>query len=141
MADRALAVASPRDDRGRPARLEGAPERVGVVSAVGDQALEAARDGRDRLWRDRYVAGVAGREVDDGWAAEDVRDDVDLGGRPAPRGPDALRASPPLPPCAERCALTYVESSAAVSVTQPASARAGSMARQKPRRDHLLKRL
>jgi hypothetical protein len=70
------------------------------------EALEAARDGRDRLWRDRYVAGVAGREVDDGWAAEDVRDDVDLGGRPAPRGPDALRASPPLPPCAERCALT-----------------------------------
>jgi hypothetical protein len=37
VADRALAVASPRDDRGRPARLEGAPERVGVVSAVGDR--------------------------------------------------------------------------------------------------------
>jgi hypothetical protein len=52
-----------------------------------------------------YIAGVARGEVDDRRPANDVGDDVDLGGLPASRDADGLRLRPPLPPWAERCAL------------------------------------
>ena len=61
-------------------------------------ALKAGLDPRD---------GVDDAPIEiDGWSPENVGEDVDLGGLPTARGADGLRLRPPLPPCAERCALT-----------------------------------
>ena len=103
--DRLPSCAPARDDRGRAGCSEVVPQRIGVVTAIGDQPAQASRDRRDHLRSNSYIAGVARGEVDDGRPADDVGDDVDFGGLPASRDPDGLRLRPPLPPWAERCAL------------------------------------
>ena len=104
--DRALAGAPARDDGRGAIRLQVAAEVVGIVAPVSDEPLQATWCCSEDLGRNLHVRGVAGREVDDGWSPEDVGEDVDLGGLAAARGADGLRLRPPLPPCAERCALT-----------------------------------
>ncbi len=106
MADWPSAGAAAWDDRHCSGAAEVASKRVGVIAAVGDEAPKPARHRGDQVGRNLHVAGVAGREVDDRRAAEDVGDDVDLGGLPAARDANGLRLRPPLPPWAERCALT-----------------------------------
>ena len=86
--------------------LELAAQMVGVVASIRDEPLETTGRCRDHLGRRLHVAGVARREVDNGGPPEDVGEDLDLGGLAAPRRSDGLRPRPPLPPCAERCALT-----------------------------------
>ena len=105
MADRALSGAAARDDGHRAPSPQVTPERVGVIAAIGKEPPEPAWRSCDDLRRSLYIAGVAGREVDNRRAAEDIGDDVDLGGLAAPRNADGLRLRPPLPPWAERCAL------------------------------------
>ena len=103
--DRLPARAPAGDDRRGACCSEVVPQRIGVVTAIGDQPAQASRDRRDHLRSHGYIAGVARREVDDRRAADNVCDEVNLGGLPASRDPDGLRFRPPLPPWAERCAL------------------------------------
>ena len=105
MTDWALAGAAAGDNRHRACSPQVTPERVGVIAAVGEKPSKPAWRSCNDLRRSLYVTGVAGREVDDRRAAEDIGDDVDLGGLAAPRDADGLRLRPPLPPWAERCAL------------------------------------
>ena len=103
--DRLPSCAPARDDRGRAGCSEVVPQRIGVVSTIGDKPAQASRDRGNDLRSNRHIAGVARREVDDRWPADDVGEDVDFGGLPASRDSDGLRFRPPLPPWAERWAL------------------------------------
>jgi len=78
MADRPLSGASAGNDGQCAGRAQITPERVGVIAAISGEPAKAPRSSRDDLRSHPYIAGVAGREVDDRWAAEDVSDDVDL---------------------------------------------------------------
>ena len=132
------ALARAGDDRDGAGLPQVTAQPVGVVAAVGDQPPQAARRGGEpvgsRRWRCRASGGRRP-------GARGRGEEVDLRGLAAARRADGLRPRAPLPPCAERCALTQVLPGAAVSATQPASASAASMPRQKPRRDHLSRRL
>jgi hypothetical protein len=52
---------------------------VGVKAPIRDETLAAARCFGQHLRRGSHVAGVAGRQVDDGRPPEDVGEEVDLG--------------------------------------------------------------
>jgi hypothetical protein len=91
------------------------------------------------LCRSVYVAGVAEREVDHR-AAEDIGDDVDLGGLAAPRSADGLRLRPFCPNGRSRAPSHWSHLGQPSPRIQPASDKAASMVRQKPRRDDRLKR-
>ena len=105
VADRPLAGVCARDHRHDAGLAQVGAEPVGVVALVGQKAPDAARGGCQHGGRRPHVAAVARGEVDDGGAADDVGQDVDLCGRPAARGADRLVFRPPLPPWAQRCAL------------------------------------
>jgi hypothetical protein len=62
----------------------------------------------------RPVMDIAGRQQQHARAARLVGQGVDLGGAPAARAADRLRVVPPFAPDAERCALMWVASIAAV---------------------------
>jgi hypothetical protein len=93
------------------------------------------------MGRDRAVSGIAaGRHEGEG-ATDYVGKGMDLGGLAAPRRPDRLIFRPPLPPWAQRCALTYVLSMDVLLVTAPDAASASTRSIQKRLRDQRLKRL
>ena len=108
MADRPLARARAGNNRRRtgPGPSQVSAQIIGVVTAIGNQPLQAARGRGDDGGSGPDIACVAGRQVDDRGAAEDIGEDVEFGRLPATRRTDRLRRGPPLPPCAERCALT-----------------------------------
>ena len=106
VADLPLAAVLAGDDRRDAFFPQVGPEPVGVVALVGGQATDPTGSLGEYGWGGGDVAGVARRQQKDAWAAEDIGEGVDLGRLAATRRADALRTSPPLPPCAERCALT-----------------------------------
>lgn len=95
-------------------------ERIRIVATVGDEALQASRNGRDGRGGDRHIAGIIGYEMGNYRASENVCNEINFRGLPGARIADGLRPRPSLPPCAKRRALMYVESSDALSVTDPA---------------------
>ena len=106
VADLPLAAAFAWDDQRDAFSPQVGPEPVGVVAFVGGLAADPTGSLGEYGWGGGDVAGVAGRQQEDAGAAEDIGESVDPGRLAATRRADALRTSPPLPPCAERCALT-----------------------------------
>ena len=107
--DRLPSCAPARDDRGGACCSEVVPQRIGVVTAIGDQPAQASRDRRDHLRSNSYIAGVARGEVDDRRPANDVGDDVDLGGLPPRETPMACAFAPLMdgPPLTSQIRLAY----------------------------------
>jgi hypothetical protein len=104
VADRALAAAAAWDDWLGAHGAQVVSQRVGILASVRHEASQAARRGGEHVGSGRHVAGVTRGQMDDCGAAEDVGEDVDLGGLAAARRADGLRPGPPLPPWAERWA-------------------------------------
>lgn len=77
---------------------------VTVISGIGK--AQSRYEIADELCGDRCIATVAGADNQPPWSALFIDGDVDLGGAPAARASDCLGFGPPLPPAAERCALT-----------------------------------
>ena len=96
--DRALSGSRAWDHRHDAGLAQIGAKPIGVIALVGQKAPDAARGGHQHIGRRPYVARVARGEMDDGRAAEGVGEDVDLGGRPAPRRTDGLVFCPPFPP-------------------------------------------
>ena len=94
----AACAAASGNDWQRAGRAEAAAERVSIIAAIRGEPAKTPRSYGDNVGRDPYVAGIAGREMDDRRATEDIGDNVDLGGLPAARRADGLRLRPPLPP-------------------------------------------
>lgn len=90
VADRALAGACAGGYRHDAGRAQMSPKPIGVVALIGQKAPDAARSGSQHGGRRPHIAGIAWGEMDDGGAAEDVGQDMDLGGRPAARWTDSL---------------------------------------------------
>jgi len=88
-------------------------QMVGIIAAVGDEPAD--RPGLvQKTCRDGDVVDVAGRQQEDAWPSILVGQRVELARPPAARGADRLLEGPPFPPAAERCALIWVLSIAAV---------------------------
>ena len=105
MPDRALASPAARDDRRDPCRAKISSEVVSIISPISQEPSQAPRETGQEFGCGLDVGGVPRREVDHRRATNDVGDDVDLRSLAASRDTDGLRLRPPLPPCAERCAL------------------------------------
>jgi len=103
--DSALAVGAARDDRDGVAAAQKGAQCIGVVALVGDEiagSLQTLQKRRGRL----HVGDVAGCQHEGEGSAEHVGQGVELGGLAATRWADGLCLRPPLPPWAERWALT-----------------------------------
>jgi hypothetical protein len=138
--DLPLAVGPAGNDRPRPLFAQGFAKGICIVALISDEMLRAPQSVRKQFGGPN-VANVAGSEPEREWSSDHVGEDVDLAGLTAPRGADALRFRPPLPPKAERCAFTYVLSMEVLVVTAPAAAKASSIPVQNRLRDQRLKRL
>ena len=103
-----------RDDDLAAAFGEPVAQGPGIVGAVGDELARGAGDG-EQVARSVQVAGVAGGEDEGERAAELVGQRVNLGGTSTARTPDRMSAGPPFAPAAERCALTCMLSSEAIT--------------------------
>jgi len=106
IADGALAAAAARDDGNGTGLAQRSAERVGIIAFVGQQIAGARAEAGEQLGRGLDVGDVARRQRQRVGAADDVGESVDFGGPAAARAADRLARSPPLPPKAERCALT-----------------------------------
>ena len=115
-------------------------QAIGVVSLVGDEALDGA-DCRDQRRRKRDVVGIARREQKDMRAALNVGQGVDFRRSPAARAADGLAKGPPFPPAAERWALMCVLSIATVPMRPVEPVKASNISNQMPCRLQRLKRL
>lgn len=102
---RALARRVVGHDRLGPALDQEAAQAVAVVGGVGDQP-SGRRQRADQSERDRRVAALAGGDLDGQRAPGAIGGQVDLGRPAAARATYGLEAASPLPPAAERCALT-----------------------------------
>ena len=86
---------------------------VGVVSAVGDEPTD--RPGKiEKSSGDSDVVDVARGQQQNARAPLLIGQRVELARPPAARMADGLEERPPFPPAAERCALMWVLSIAAV---------------------------
>src|SRR5829696_5823785 len=86
------------------------PDRVGVVTLV---TVKHASDGRqvlEKLFGGFAISHLAARQQERDRAALAIGQGMDLGRAAPARAPDRLALLPPLPPDAERCALTAEES-------------------------------
>lgn len=93
-----------RDIRHRAARFDRTAEAIRIEGAIGDHQCTFG-DGLDQRFAAAEVGRVPAREVERDRLAALVRRRVDLGGSPTTRASDRLRALPPFPPEALRCAL------------------------------------
>ena len=85
---------------------------IGVISAVGDEAVE--RSGAiEQVAGNRDVVDVAGGQDEDARPPFAVRERVELARPAAARFAERLPEGPPFPPLADRCALMCVLSIAA----------------------------
>ena len=110
-------------DRLGAALNEEAAQSVAIVGGVGDQS-SWRRQGADKRERDRGVAALTGRDLDGQGAARTIDGQMDLGGPATARAAYGLEAAPPLPPAADRCALTCELSSKSSAGGPPEAARA-----------------
>jgi len=78
---------------------------VGVIATIADQ-MSNRTSGPDQIVGNADVANIARGEPDDRRTPQNIRQDMDFCGLTAARKTDGLRLRPPLPPWAERCALT-----------------------------------
>ena len=104
------AVGLVRDDGPGPALDNLSAEFIAIVPLIGDQSAHRWSERQDLGCR-RDVGVLAGREVKGMGTADGIAQRVDFGRANAARAADCLRALPPYPPLAERCALTEVLSS------------------------------
>lgn len=114
VAVRMFAVGLRRDDDVAAALGEPFAQGPGVVGAVGDELAGSTGDG-EQVARSVQVAGVARGEDEGERAAELVGQRVNFGGTSTARTPDSMSAGPPFAPAAERCALTCMLSSEAIT--------------------------
>jgi len=84
-----------------------AAQSVAVIGGVGDQP-GWWRQGANERERDRGIAALTGCDLDRQGPARAIDGQVDFGRPAAARAAYGLEAAPPLPPAAERCALTCV---------------------------------
>ena len=110
---------------------EEAAQSVAVVGGVGDQSF-GRRQATDEGEGNRGVAALTGRNLDGQGPARAVDGEMDLGGPAAARAAYGLEAAPPLPPAAERCALTCVLSSRSSAGGPPEAAKAWKTSLQTP---------
>jgi hypothetical protein len=89
---------------------------AGVVGTVGDQ-LSGCRDALHQRRRADQIMGLSGRDGEGQRPAGVVGYGVNFGRPSAARAADGLLEVPPFAPAAERCALTWVESTAVVLTT------------------------
>src|SRR5690606_16474233 len=88
-------------------------EMVGVIAPVGDQAADWTR-GSHQGGGHGDVIDIAGRQQQHAGAADVIGKTMYLAGLAATRAAYRLDEGPPFPPAAERCALMWVLSMAAV---------------------------
>lgn len=96
-----------RDVRDRALILDQVADAVGVVGTVGLDDAPLGQVDQQMLGR-AAIGRLARRQMKGERAAMAVGDGVDLGVPATPTAADRLRAGPPLPPAAERCAFTCV---------------------------------
>jgi hypothetical protein len=114
VSDAFLAV-RPARDNGCDAVLPECPaELLAVISLVAKQLLDAGHQAH-ALRPHRAVGNVARGQNDHPRTAEPIDKRMNLGVPATPRDADRLFGRPPLPPPAQRCALTCVLSSATCS--------------------------
>ena len=78
------------------------------------------------------IRGLTAGQEEGERAAPAVAERVDLGRATAPADAEGLNLRPPFPPVAERCALTWVESSSTSAGGPPAADRAWNTSYQTP---------
>ena len=79
-------------------------QAVGIVSLVSEQ-IPCTLQARQQMGRNRAVRSITTSQHERERAADHVGKGMDFRGLPAARRADSLILRPPLPPCAERCAL------------------------------------
>ena len=105
IADLAFAIGAARNDGNRPLGAQGCAQFVCIIALVGDEVAHRAKP-FDEMISSRDVRDIAGGQGEGIGTAQNVCQGMDLCRLPAARGADGLRFRPPLPPKAERCALT-----------------------------------
>ena len=115
-------------------------ESIAIIAFVGKKCAHRRRERQD-IGRGGDVGVLAGREMQGVWPTERIAQSMDFRGASAARAANCLRAFPPFPPLAERCALIEVESSDRITASLPLLANASKIACQRPRLAQRLKRL
>lgn len=105
IADDALAVRAARNDRNNCGLSQVPAQAVGIISLVGEQ-IPSTLQARQQARSNRAVSLIAAGEREGKRTPDHVCQGMDLGGLPTPRRSNRLIFRPPLPPWAERCALT-----------------------------------
>ena len=112
-----------RDVRRRSHGLDLLTDGIAVVALIAMQDRCYWHVLQQGIGRGAVGHVAAGQQERDG-AAEAIGQGMDLGGPSAARATDRLRAFPPFPPAAQRCALTAEESISTSAGGPPACARA-----------------
>lgn len=105
IADDALAVRAAWNDGDDSGLSQMLAQAVGIIALVGEQ-IPSTLQARQQARSDRAVGLIATSERKGKRTPDYVCQGMDLGGLPAPRRSNRLIFCPPLPPWAERCALT-----------------------------------
>lgn len=92
------------------------PQFAGVIGAIGDEPLWDGYPPEQWRYPDQIV-GLSGRHGEGQGAAKTIGYGMNFGRPSAARSTDGLFEVPPFAPAAERCALTWVESTAVVLIT------------------------
>ncbi len=105
ISDGAFAVRTAGNDRDNLRLAQVLAQAVGIVPLVGEQIPRAFQSGQQAR-SNGAVSFIASRQRKGKGATNHVCQGMDLGRLPAPRRSNRLIFRPPLPPWAERCALT-----------------------------------
>lgn len=106
MPDALLSVGFARDHDADLARLQVGADCIGVIGLVGEELLDPGNQ-LDAVFRHGAIGGVAGGQDERPRPQIFVDKRVYLAVSAALRDPDRLKESPPFPPPAQRCALTW----------------------------------
>ena len=105
-----------RDDGLASALGQPVAELAGVIGPIGDQALRRGY-APEQGGHPNQIMGLPGCHGEGQGSAKVVGYGVNFGRPSAARSADGLLEVPPFAPAAERCALTWVESTAVVLTT------------------------
>lgn len=131
MGNERLSPGDRRDD-GLDALLgEQASQSVGVIGLVGDQPFDWPGGGQ-QVGCHHDVVEITRSDQQDPGPASGIGQRVDGGRAAAARATDGFLEGPPFPPAAERCALTWELSIAAVPITPVVPVSALKIASQMP---------